>query len=103
MFDVGVTNYLLHRSRLRQGSPEYGHAFEHLIIQEIIAYLGYQGRQSEISYWRTGSGVKIDVVLVEFKILFLCIDFCCTQKHYQKKHQQTVNYPLHLVSIQIVI
>ena len=68
MFDVGVTNYLLHRSRLRQGSPEYGHAFEHLIIQEIIAYLGYQGRQSEISYWRTGSGVEIDVVLGDAQV-----------------------------------
>lgn len=54
---------LMHRSHLKQGSPEYGHAFEHLIIQEIMAYLGYQGRQSELSYWRTGTGVEIDAVL----------------------------------------
>ena len=63
LFDVGVANYLMHRSHLKQGSPEYGHAFEHLIIQEIMAYLGYQGRQGELSYWRTGTGVEIDAVL----------------------------------------
>lgn len=63
LFDVGVANYLMHRSHLKQGSPEYGHAFEHLIIQEMMAYLGYQGRQSELSYWRTGTGMEIDAVL----------------------------------------
>lgn len=68
MFDVGVTNYLLHRSHLKQGSPEYGHAFEQLIVQELIAYLGYHGRQHELSYWRTGSGVEIDVVLGEAQV-----------------------------------
>lgn len=68
MFDVGVTNYLLRRSRLKQGSPEYGHAFEHLIIQELIAYLGYHGRQRELSYWRTKTGVEIDAVLGDAQV-----------------------------------
>ena len=68
MFDVGVTNYLLHRSSLRQGSPEYGHAFEHLIIQEIIAYLGYHGRQKDLSYWRTGYGYEVDAVLGDAQV-----------------------------------
>lgn len=63
MFDVGVANYLMRRSHLRQGSPEYGHAFEHLIMQELVAWLGYQGRQRELSYWRTKDGVEIDAVL----------------------------------------
>lgn len=40
-FDVGVANYLLRRSNLKRGTAEYGHAFEHLIIQEIVAYLDY--------------------------------------------------------------
>ena len=68
LFDVGITNYLLHRSHLQQGSPEYGHAFEHLVIQELIAYLGYQQRQEEISYWRTSSSTEIDVVLGDAKV-----------------------------------
>jgi predicted AAA+ superfamily ATPase len=68
LFDVGITNYLLHRSHLQQGSPEYGHAFEHLVIQELIAYLGYQQREEEISYWRTSSGLEIDAVLGDAKV-----------------------------------
>ncbi|MBO4587527.1 MAG: ATP-binding protein [Bacteroidales bacterium] len=63
LFDVGVANHLMHRSHLRQGSPEYGHAFEHLIMQEIIAYLGYHGHSGELAYWRTKNGIEIDAVL----------------------------------------
>ena len=35
LFDVGVTNYLLGRSNLQRGTTDYGHAFEHLVIQEL--------------------------------------------------------------------
>lgn len=28
-----------------------------------MAWLGYQGRQRELSYWRTGTGIEIDAVL----------------------------------------
>ncbi|MDO5342837.1 MAG: AAA family ATPase [Bacteroidia bacterium] len=63
LFDVGVTNYLLKRSHLKQGSPEYGHAFEHFIMQELVAYFGYNQYDNVISYWRTNSGVEVDAVL----------------------------------------
>lgn len=39
-FDVGIPNYLLHRYHLMAGTPEYGHAFESIVMQEIRAYLG---------------------------------------------------------------
>lgn len=68
MFDVGVTNYLLHRSHLRQGSPEYGHSFEQFVILELIAYLGYHDRTTELSYWRTGGGCEIDAVLGDAQV-----------------------------------
>ena len=68
LFDVGVTNYLLKRGHLKQGSPEYGHAFEHFIIQELRAYLGYNGKQDALSYWRTGSGIEIDAVLGDAEV-----------------------------------
>ena len=32
----------MRRYKLEPGTPEYGHAFEHLVMQEIIAYLGYK-------------------------------------------------------------
>jgi uncharacterized protein len=40
-FDVGIVNYLLNRKFDLPGSEAFGHSFEHFIIQELIAYLGY--------------------------------------------------------------
>lgn len=63
LFDVGVANHLLHRKNLVRGTIEYGHAFEHFIIQEIIAYIGYNHHSHSITYWRTYTGVEVDVVI----------------------------------------
>lgn len=62
-FDVGIANHLLKRSFLAPGSPEFGHALEHLIIQEIIAYLSYSNSKHELYYWRTTSGYEVDAVI----------------------------------------
>lgn len=62
-FDVGVVNHLLHRKDLVRGTVEYGHAFEHFIIQELIAYIGYHWHEHTLSYWRTYTGVEVDVVI----------------------------------------
>lgn len=72
-FDVGLPNYLLHRSNLLPGSEDFGHAFEHLLMQEIIAYLGYHDLEDTLSYWHTYTGYEVDAVLgdaqvaIEFK------------------------------------
>jgi len=62
-FDVGITNFLLKRARLNPGSPEFGHAFEHFVMLEIIAYLGYFRPQLNLSYWRTTSGYEVDAII----------------------------------------
>ena len=62
-FDIGITNFLLKRNRLTQGSPEYGKAFEHFIILELVAYLEYTNSRAELTYWRTSSGLEVDAVL----------------------------------------
>lgn len=62
-FDVGITNFLLRRSSLNPGSADFGHAFEHFIIQELIAYLGYFRPQLNLSYWRTTSGYEVDAII----------------------------------------
>ena len=62
-FDVGIVNFLLRRRSLIPGSAEFGHAFEHLIMQELIAYIGYSESQHSLSYWRTTSGYEIDAVI----------------------------------------
>ena len=53
-FDVAIPNHLLHRIPLQQGTDIYGHAMEHLIIQELRAFLSYTfGEDKTMSYWRT--------------------------------------------------
>lgn len=72
-FDIGVVNSLLKRNQLVRGSAEYGHAFKHLLIQEIMAYLGYNDKKGTLSYWHTYTEVEVDAVLgdaevaIEFK------------------------------------
>lgn len=67
-FDVGVANYLMHRRRLVRGTTEYGHAFEHLVIQELIAYMHYTHQDEKLSYWRTYAGTEVDVIIGDAKI-----------------------------------
>ena len=63
-FDVGITNYLLHRDPLRRGTAEYGHAFEHLIVQEVMAYMDYSEAMKGLSFWHTQNNVyEVDLVV----------------------------------------
>jgi len=62
-FDVGIVNYLLKRRNLQQGTADFGHAFEHLMMQEIIAYLGYNFSEESVTYWRTTHGYEVDCII----------------------------------------
>jgi predicted AAA+ superfamily ATPase len=62
-FDVGIANYLRNRHNIQLGSVDFGHAFEHFIIQELIAYLGYNEKEETLSYWRTSSGHEVDAII----------------------------------------
>lgn len=63
LFDVGVANYLSHKANLLPGSTDFGHAFEHLIIQELTAYIEYRQKHVILSYWRTASGIEVDAII----------------------------------------
>ena len=67
-FDVGVANYLLHRKDLVRGSADYGHAFEHLVVQELVAYMHYSHCEEKLSYWRTYTGVEVDIIVGDARI-----------------------------------
>jgi uncharacterized protein len=62
-FDVGVANYLCNRKNILQGTEAFGHAFEHLVIQELISYLSYRNSAHALSYWRTSSGYEVDAII----------------------------------------
>lgn len=67
-FDIGIVNHLLMRSNLLPGSADFGHAFEHFIIQEIIAYLSYNNCYEKLSYWRTTNGYEVDAIIGDGRI-----------------------------------
>ena len=83
-FDVGVSNYLTKRHHLAPKTPEYGHAFEHLVMQEIVAYLGYTDSDEELSYWHTYEDLEVDAVIGDARV---AIEIKSTEKvdHDHKK------------------
>lgn len=68
LFDVGVANHLLHRKELVRGTAEYGHAFEHYVVQELVAWRHYTHCEERLSYWRTYTGVEVDIVLGDARV-----------------------------------
>lgn len=68
-FDVGIPNYLMKRIPLKPGSSEYGHALEHLICQELKAYLSYRGIDKILSYWRTSDHrYEVDFIIGDAEV-----------------------------------
>ena len=67
-FDVGIANYLTGRHHLAPKTPEYGHAFEHLVLQEIVAYLGYKDSEEKLTYWHTYDNLEVDAVIGDARV-----------------------------------
>ena len=60
-FDVGVVATLQGRE-FRQGTPEFGEAFETYLMHELVSYSDYISGEP-ISYWRSTSGFEVDFIL----------------------------------------
>jgi len=67
LFDVGVANYLSRRTP-REGTPEFGKAFEQYILMELTAYQAYRNPELDIRYWRTSTGMEVDFILGEMDV-----------------------------------
>ena len=69
-FDVAIPNHLLRRTPLQPSTDVYGHALEHLVIQELRAYLSYcHGEDKTLSYWRTLDGkYEVDAVVGDAEV-----------------------------------
>lgn len=64
LFDVGVANFLAGRKEILLKSEAFGRAFEHFIIQEIRACLGYGNSDEKMTYWRTlGGKFEVDCLI----------------------------------------
>lgn len=67
-FDLGIANYLLKRKTVEPGSETFGHAFEHFIFQELVAYVNYSRNDVQLSYWRTTSQLEVDFIMGDHEI-----------------------------------
>lgn len=68
-FDVAIPNHLLNRTTLQQGTDVFGHALEHLIIQELRAYLSYRDKNMSLCYWRTQDNkYEVDAVVGQAEV-----------------------------------
>ena len=63
LFDVGVANYLQHRTVNALKGEEAGASFENYILMELQAYYGLHEKDTPINYWRSKTGLEVDFVL----------------------------------------
>lgn len=68
LFDCGVAGYLTKRHLSELKGAEFGKAFEHFLLMEIIAYRSYSRKDFGINFWRTKTGIEVDFILDEGKI-----------------------------------
>lgn len=77
LFDVGVTRQLKGLSLVQPKTEEFGNAFEHFLVEEVRAYLSYKEKFLPMSFWRTSTGLEVDLIIGE---LDLAIEFKATLK-----------------------
>ena len=68
-FDVAIPNHLLRRIPLQSGTDVYGHALEHLVIQELRAFMSYRQPLKSLTYWHTlDNKYEVDAVLGDAEV-----------------------------------
>jgi len=60
-FDIGVVSALQNRE-FRQGTPEFGEAFETYLMHELVSYSNYLSGEP-LFYWRSTSGYEVDFII----------------------------------------
>lgn len=63
LFDVGVAGRITKRHITDLKGPEFGKAFEHFILMELLAYRSYKEKDFNVNFWRTKTGLEVDFVL----------------------------------------
>lgn len=62
-FDPGVTHTLTGTRTIDRNSHLYGKSFEQFIGMEIRAYLSYERKMLDFSYWRSTHGYEVDFLI----------------------------------------
>jgi predicted AAA+ superfamily ATPase len=63
LFDVGVAGAITRRDIPEERGEQFGKAFEHFILMEIMAHRSYTELGYEVNFWRTKAGQEVDFIL----------------------------------------
>jgi len=63
LFDVGVAGAITQRHIPQERGEQFGKAFEHFILMEILAHRAYKDLDYDVNFWRTKTGLEVDFVL----------------------------------------
>jgi predicted AAA+ superfamily ATPase len=77
LFDVGVVRALSGMRLIQDGTEEFGRAFEHFLIEEIRAWLSYKEKFLPLAYWRTSTGLEVDLIVGDLE---LALEFKASRK-----------------------
>lgn len=73
LFDIGIVRALSGLRKIQAGTEEFGRYFEHFLIEEIRAFLSYREKNFPLAFWRTSTGLEVDLIVgdmdlaIEFK------------------------------------
>jgi predicted AAA+ superfamily ATPase len=57
---------------MQPATEEFSRAFEHFLIEELRAYLNYTERYLPLSYWRTSTGLEVDLIVGDLDLAIEC-------------------------------
>lgn len=63
LFDTGIASYLKKFNYTEMKGADAGHAFEHYIFLELMAYKLLTKKRDTITYWRTKEGYEVDFIV----------------------------------------
>jgi len=63
LFDVGVAGAIVKRGIREERGEEFGRAFEHFILMELVAHRSYHEVGYSLQFWRTKTGLEVDFIL----------------------------------------
>lgn len=63
LFDVGVAGAIIQRRIPQEKGEQFGKAFEHFILMEILGHRSYRELDYDLNFWRTKSGLEVDFIL----------------------------------------
>ena len=73
LFDVGIANQLHPEAKTtNEGTDLYRRAFEHFTLNEVRAWIEYERLDLPLSFWRTSSGLEVDLIVGDMALAVEC-------------------------------